>query len=147
MDISVGSARVRATPKYGGEIQVAFSMLKKYPQCLEFEAGLDEGEVEEEIAARDRAGEGEELEEFTPAEMQQSGHFLVARILQHKYQNGWRFLVKWAEPFTIADCTWEPLESFVIGKNRLNDVFEEYCLQHQLREALGIAQRRAARKE
>ena len=109
--------------------------------------GLDDGDV-----VMDGEGhledDGPMDVEMAPEEMADKGHFEVKGILKHKYrQGGWRFLVWWSPPYTVQDATWEPVESFVVGKNIVNEHFEKYCEDHQLGDAMKVARQLAARFE
>ena len=162
VDTFSGSVKVRASPKLGGEVIVGHSHLKIFPVEMELEEDLDMGEGEEELAKKDeelgqeeeewevvgeeleeKSGKEEPKEKMTQEEMRREGFYIVKKILKHKYEKGWRFLVLWDHPYTLADATWEPISSFVLEKNKLNEVFEEYCQEKKLEDVLSTARRRA----
>ena len=67
----------------------------------------------------------------------------VFRILDHKWRNGWKFLVWWKD-FPADQATWEPPQNFVSPNGAVNVVFKDYCLAKGLdsvfRKALGQSQ-------
>ena len=73
--------------------------------------------------------------EYTVQEAQELGFFNVEAILKDKYQQGWRFLVKW-ENFPLSSSTWEPIKCFMLPQGKLNSVFRKYCVENGLDELI-----------
>ena len=73
---------------------------------------------------------------MTPMEMADQGFFLVKRILDHKYKQGWRFLTLWAPPYGVEDATWEPIQSFILDdgiyKVKVNEALQDYISEKKL---------------
>ena len=67
---------------------------------------------------------------YDAKEMHRQGNYLVRSILQARYKQGWRFLVKW-QGYGTADSTWEPVKAFVLDGGRVNEVFARYWMEHQ----------------
>ena len=63
------------------------------------------------------------------------GYYNVAKVIKHKYQNGWKFLVEW-EGFPISASTWDPLTAFFLPNGSINSIFKEYCETHDLSNVL-----------
>ena len=55
-----------------------------------------------------------------------NGFYEVEAILQHKYQQGWKFLVEWKN-FPVSSATWEPPRHFRYPDGSYNTIFEDYC--------------------
>ena len=72
---------------------------------------------------------------MTPAEQEALGYYNVEKIIKHKFQQGWRFLVVW-EGFPVSAATWEPISAFVLPNGKVNQVFKEYCEERGLVEIL-----------
>ena len=125
------SVKVRASPKLGGEVEVNHEFLKKWPHTVLED---EEAFVFEECEEVEEDGEAQ-VEDMDVQEAEQVGFYHVERIVQHRYKQGWRFLVKW-EGWPIADSTWEPIRAFIQGGRVLNSKFVEYCNEHQLQAAL-----------
>ena len=68
-------------------------------------------------------------------EQAQIGYFNVFKIVKHKFQQGWKFLVWW-ENFPVSASTWEPISSFVHPNGSVNSVFKTYCLDNGLTNIL-----------
>ena len=64
--------------------------------------------------------------------------FIVKNILDHKYQNGWKFLIHW-EGFPPSQSTWEPCSSFIFDNGSVNENWEKYCLQKGLENVFSKA--------
>jgi hypothetical protein len=141
ISIAAHSVRVRASPRVGGEVEVAHEFLKRFPVLYD-----DSESDEEETQAAVLEDASNTVEEMTAEEAQEEGFYHVESILKHKYRKGWFFLTKW-ENWSLADSTWEPLKVFVLPDGRLNEKFQEYCLVHglerPLRDAASIAARRS----
>ena len=76
---------------------------------------------------------------MTTEEQAALGYYNVAKILKHKFQNGWKCLVCW-EGFPISASTWEPVNAFFLPNGTVNAIFKAYCedqnLTHVLQKAL-----------
>ena len=68
-------------------------------------------------------------------EQAEIGFFNVFKIVKHKFQQGWKFLVWW-ENFPVSASTWEPISSFVHPNGSVNSVFKSYCLENGLTNIL-----------
>ena len=144
--IQANSVKIRASPKLGGEVEVAHEHLKRYP--VHYDEGETEEEDEDEAVLEDeREGpkpEEEEKEEMTKDEAEAQGFFNVDSIVKHKYRKGWYFLTVW-EGWPVSDATWEPVKAFVQPDGRINTKFQEYCQakspERPLREAIRRANR------
>ena len=125
---------VRTSPKLGGEIEVSYAFLKKFPACYDDDMEEEANENDVDVAERDDANIQDQTEEMTVEEHAKEGFFMVEKIIKHKYKQGWRFLTMW-ENYGIDDATWEPISCFVHPDGRLNTIFKEYCEQHGLQHA------------
>ena len=140
------SLKIRASPKLGGEVDVAHEFLKRYP--LDPADSDSEGEDVEAIEEDER----QQTEEVpSPPEQdvnEAEGFFEVEEILKHKYHKGWYFLTKWRN-WPLGDSTWEPTRAFVHPRGALNEEFRRYCQEkgadRPLRDALKIIDRMQAR--
>jgi hypothetical protein len=72
---------------------------------------------------------------MTSEEQADIGFYNVYKIVKHKFQQGWKFLVWW-ENFPISASTWEPITSFLLPNGSVNSVFKDYCLEHKLTHIL-----------
>ena len=103
-----GGITTRCSPTLGGEVNVAHKYLKQWPFSLsvipdsesdeyEAEAANEDDELEpEETDQRDVRDEtGQSLPVYDAKEMHAQGNYLVESILQARYKQGWRFLLKW----------------------------------------------------
>lgn len=138
------SVIVRASPCFGGEIEVSHTVLKRWPFGEEDEDDeedcgfpLEGIKVEEDVEEED---EEEKEGEYSRKEAEAQGYYHVQKILKHRYKQGWRFLVKW-EGWPIEDSTWEPLKTFVSQDGSLNPKFLEYCTENRLEKILEQAKR------
>ena len=68
-------------------------------------------------------------------EQEKIGFYNVRKILKHKFQQGWKFLVWW-ENFPVSNATWEPIKSFLQPNGSVNSVFKDYCLENNLGNVL-----------
>ena len=131
------SVMVRASPKLGGDVEVAYAFLKKFPRGIESDED-EEPAVEERMAQEDEACSPNE-DQDQPMETESQGFYTVESILKHRYKQGWRFLTKW-ENWPVSDATWEPVKAFVEPGGPINATFREYCqrngLERPLRQAI-----------
>ena len=124
---------------------MAHKYLKQWPFSLtmtpdsesnEFEAEArnedEELEAEETDQTDERDQTGQSLRVYDVREMHAQGNYLVESILQARYKQGWRFLVKW-QGYGTADSTWEPVKAFVLDGGRVNEVFARFCMEYQPR--------------
>ena len=133
---------------------VSHTMLKRYPLEEEWEEEAEEEDAngdwelveEEEREDRDDGKEEVVEEEFSEDELKRKGRYVVEGILKHKFMGEWKFLVKWAAPWTLRDATWEPIESFVTEEGYLNENFIDYCKEKKLDEIMAMAQRKATKQ-
>ncbi len=133
------SVVVRASPCFGGEVEVSHNELKRWPFGQEDSDDEDFGfplEGLEEETKKEEEGE-EEDEEASPEGTPEREEEVVQDILKHRYKQGWRFLVKW-ERWSLEDSTWEPIKSFV-QEGVINSKFLDYCIAHDLKQVLEIA--------
>ena len=72
---------------------------------------------------------------MTPQEQADLGYYNVFKILKHKFQQGWKFLVQW-ENFPVSASTWEPISAFVLPNGSVNSIFKEYCEERGLQSIL-----------
>ena len=148
------AVKVRASPRLGGEIMVAHSMLKRFPLDEGWEEEEDAEEEWELVEEKGEQQEGDNDQEragvddiiISDEDMKNRGVYVVERILKHKFMGEWRFLVKWGDPYTIKDCTWEPIDSFIVDNGWLNETFVDYCKEKKLDEIMSIARKKAARR-
>ena len=111
-----GSVKIRASPRLGGEVVVAHSMLKAFPLEDGWEEDEDdpeeadwemisedpeadpEADAQEEPEVEEKTSEEDQevqIEDMNEGEMQKTGHFMVEKILKDKFcQGGWPFLVQ-----------------------------------------------------
>jgi hypothetical protein len=136
---------VRASPKVGGEVEVAHEFLKRFPLPHDESDSSDEEEIQAAVLENEENNDDVVVEEMTEKEAMEEGFYHVANILKKKYRKGWYFLTSW-ENWPLADATWEPVKTFVLPDGRINEKFKEYCqaqnLDRPLREAAKLADRR-----
>ena len=115
---------------------MAHAHLKRYPVCEEGDEDIWEALADEAASAMDQdAGVAEEEvplnNELQPEEL------IVEAILKHRYQQGWRFLTKpWGYP--IGDCVRETPHSFAVLKDKINELYANYCETHGLTTPLAL---------
>ena len=155
-DVGSSSVKVRASPRFGGEIEVGFPFLKRYTLMDEHDLDLegfddemaaeedelnndqDEDMTSELGGAEDSEGEGQ-LPDMDAKEMKAKGFYKVEAILRSKYRHGWRFLVKW-EGYSMAEPTWEPYTAFILDQGNVSSVFRDYCHANELQKVLKLAE-------
>ena len=141
--VTGGGITARYSPTLGGEVNVAHKYLKPWPFSLSMNPDSEPHEFEAEAANEDEELEAEETDQrdvrdetgqslpvYDVKEMHAQGKYLVESILQARYKQGWRFLVKW-QGYGTADSTWEPMRAFVLDGGRVNEVFARFCMEHQ----------------
>ena len=103
------------------------------------ETVIDDSEVldDEEIPNNPDVQEPQ-AEIMSPAEQEALGFYNVARIVKHKFQQGWKFLVVW-EGFPVSAATWEPISAFALPNGSVNCVFKTYCEERGLADILNKA--------
>ena len=140
-NVKSNCVEIHASQILGGNVEVAYAFLKRYPLEIYDDEQIDDTEMEE-IAKEDEenAPQVEPKMEFSEKEHQERGYFLVEKILKHKYKQGYFFLVKW-ENYALEDSTWEPIKAFVFEDGRINEIFKRYCEDHKLEQAWKIALR------
>ena len=131
-----------ASPSLGGLIEVAIHMCKKWIINLMKESVLTEPNIEDEIDLTDfnpsssSDNSNPPMEDVMTVDEQAAlGYYNVAKIIKHKFQNGWKFLVVW-EGFPISASTWEPITAFLLPNGSVNSIFKEYCETHDLSNVL-----------
>ena len=140
LKVRFNSLQILCSPSLGGLIEVALSMCKKWSVGL-YENVLEEefGDFDIEYSTENGQQSKNEEQPMTTEEQEALGFYNVEKILKHKYQQGWKFLVAW-ENFPISASTWEPISSFLHPNGSLNSVFKRYCeekkLENVLRQAL-----------
>jgi len=132
-EVHFNSLVVMASPSLGGLVKVSLSMIKRWRDVFD----LDE---EEEVIVPEE--EEEQVEEMNDDEMAEEGFYNVESILKHKFQQGWRFLVKW-EGYPVENSTWEPVKNFIQSSGVVNSKFKEYCLEKGLE---GVLQKALGRR-
>ena len=155
-DVGPSSVKVRASPRFGGEIEVGFPFLKRYTLMDEYDLDLEgfddemaaeedelNGDQDEDMtselgSAEDSEGEGQ-LPDMDAKEMKAKGFYKVEAILRSKYRHGWRFLVKW-EGYSMAEATWEPYTAFILDQGNVSSVFRDYCHANELQKVLKLAE-------
>ena len=161
-DVGPSSIKVRASPRFGGEIEDGFPFLKRYTVMDEYDLDLegfdDEVAAEEDElnddqdedmtlelrSAEDSEGEGQ-LPDMDTKEMKAKGFYKVEAILRSKYRHGWRFLVKW-EGYSMAEATWEPYTAFFLDQRNVNSVFRDYCHANGLQRVLKLAETKSKKE-
>ena len=140
LKVHFNSLQVLASPSLGGLIDVAMHMCKKWTVDLMEESVIDDGDVVDDMENPlvTPTNESEKDEVMTPAEQEALGFYNVSRIIRHKYQQGWKFLVVW-EGFPVSAATWEPISAFFHPNGRVNSVFKEFCEERGLTEILNKA--------
>ena len=125
-----------SSPHLGGLIDVTFHQCKRWSDLVEiiFE------ETDDEIVAQEDQESGPKAPEpdpqvFTREEAEEMGFYNVEAILKHKYQQGWKFSVKW-ENFPVSSATWEPWPAFVVPNGSVNQVFQIFCERQGLVDIL-----------
>ena len=122
-----------ASPSLGGVIDVPLEMCKKWELEMSDEIFSDPDFVLENFEeAREPENDVQIMDEDEQAQI---GYFNVFKIVKHKFQQGWKFLVWW-ENFPISASTWEPISSFVHPNGSVNSVFKAYCLDNGLTNIL-----------
>ena len=155
-DVGPSSVEVRASPRFGGKIEVSFPFLKRYTLMDEYDLDLeglddkmaaegdelnddqDEDMTSELGGAEDSEGEGQ-LPDMDAREMKAKGFYKVEAILRPKYMHGWRFLVKW-EGYSMAEATCEPYTVFFLDQGNVSLVFRDYCHANKLQKVLKLAE-------
>ena len=153
--VGLGSVHCRVSPLLGGNIEVDFKQLKRYPPTIEeweeddligltdVQASImDEGT---DIIQDAQASEVQPEQKAATSEPEADSpipeiSYTVESILSHKYRHTWRFLVHWRGE-SLEDSTWEPYSNFVLDDGSLNKDFKQYCVQNQLQEALSKAEK------
>ena len=155
-DVGPSSVKVRASPRFGGEIEVDFPFLKRYTLMDEYNENLesfdDEGAAEvdelnddqnEDMTAELGSAEVSEgkgqLPDMDTKEMKAKGFYKLEAILRSKYRHGWRFLVMW-EGYSMAEATWEPYTAFILDQGNVSSVFRDYCNANELQRVLKLAE-------
>lgn len=129
------SLEVMASPSLGGVISVPLEMCKKWDLQLDEEVFRGEEVFEEPEEPAPLPISGQEDEIMDEAEQAEIGFYNVFKILKHKFQQGWKFLVWW-ENFPMSASTWEPVSNFVQPNGSVNSVFKAYCLENNLTSIL-----------
>ena len=142
--VKFNSLQVMASPSLGGLIEVAIHMCKKWVINLMEESVLTEPNIEDEIdltdfnpsSSSENSTSNPPMEDVMTVDEQAAlGYYNVAKIIKHKFQNGWKFLVVW-EGFPISASTWEPITAFLLPNGSVNSIFKEYCETHDLSNVL-----------
>lgn len=108
-------------------------------------AAEDEENMDDHDAAADDVREPT-AQEMTEEEMKAKGYFVVEQIVRGEYRHGqWRFLTAW-RGFSVTEQTWEPVSAFVLGKDKLNAKFVDFCEKHGLPQPLNQAKRIARQR-
>ena len=163
--VTGGGITARCSPTLGGEVNVAHKYLKQWPFSLSVNPDSELDEFEAEAANEDEELEAEETDQrdvreetgqslplYDVKEMHAQSNYLVESILQARYKQGWRFLVKW-QGYGTADSTWEPVRAFVLDGGRVNEVFARFCMEDQprynsaLKKCRELSQRLQKKKE
>ena len=133
-DVSPSSVKVRASPRFGGGIEVGFPFTLMDEYDLDLEGFDDEVAAEEEELNDDQdedmtselgsaelsEGEGQ-LPDMDAQEMKAKGPYKVEGIFRSKYRS-WTFLVKW-EGYSMAEATWDPYTAFILDQGNVSSVF------------------------
>ena len=161
-DVGPSSVKIRASPRFGGKVEVGFPFLKGYTLMEEYDLDLggfdnkmaaeedelnddqDEDMTSELMSTEDSEGEGQ-LPDLNRKEMKAKGIYKVEAILRSKYRHGWRFLVKW-EGYSMAEAKWEPYTAFILDQGNVSSVFSEYCIANGLPKVLKLAEFRSRKK-
>ena len=138
-----GGITARCLPTFGREVNISRKYLKQWrfslsvthdseSDELQAEAANEDEELgTEETDARDVRDEtGQSVPVYDAKEMHAQGNYLVESILQVRYKQGSRFLVRW-QGYGTADSAWEPVKAFVLDGGRVNEVFTCFCMEHQ----------------
>ena len=141
-EVRHNTAKVAASPNLGGEVLVTFDQLKHWNSLLDYDDSDDEGfepdmgeseQIEVEEPSPPQAGVAD-METNTvqgQTETVVSDFYEVERILNHKYQQGWKFLTQWKN-YPVTSATWEPPKHFVMPDGHLNEIFSDYVRAHSL---------------
>ena len=134
--VTTGTVHVMAAPKLGGLMRVAHAHLKRYPVCEEGDGDIWEALADEAASAIDQ--DARVAEEEVPLDNElQPEELIVEAILKHRYKQGWRFLTKF-RGYPIGDCVWETPHSFAVSKDKINDLYANYCETHGITTPLAL---------
>ena len=127
-----------ASPSLGGMIDVALHMCKKWD--LAFDTYLDDPPSDDEdeiveLSSQVLPSASPQVEDPSMEVDENQGYFNVHKILKHKFQQGWEFLIWW-EGLPITAATFEPISSFFFPNSLVNSVFKAYCLERGLTHIL-----------
>ncbi len=123
-----------ASPSLGGMVDVAQHMCKKWD--LAFDLYLDEplsDDDNDDIV--EISNPNPQVEDIEVNMDTDEAYYNVYKILKHKYQQGWKFLVWW-ENFPPSASTWEPISAFSLPNGAINSIFKQYCLENGLTNIL-----------
>ena len=79
-------------------------------------------------------------------EMAKKGFYLVKSVIQHRYCQGWRFVIL-SEGFGVEKAAWEPFSAFVLPEGRLNSLLVDSLSHNNLRELLRVAETLASQEK
>ena len=136
--VHFNSLQLSASPSLGGVIDVAMYMCKKWTVKLLEEQALDDPEIQEEDEDLKEAPAEDQQEQnvvMSPEEQEALGFYNVSKIIKHKFQQGWKFLVV-REGFPISAATWEPITAFLLPNGSVNCIFKKYCEERGLADLL-----------
>ena len=141
---------VRCSPRLGSELLCAPKQLSHYhsPDDLSWdEWRLSDSEVERiDLENAPSPEEADELEEMTADEMAVDGCYVVAGIVRHEYNQGWKFLTLW-DGYGLSEATWEPMSAFIRRDGSINPIFCSYLVENNEGQLLTRAETLSQRKK
>ena len=128
LKVKFNMLQIMASPSLGGVIDVALHMCKKWSLDL-YETIFDNPELDDDVQdpISDSMIPPNTDEIMSSDDAADIGYFNVHKLMKHKFQQGWKFLVWW-ENFPASQATWEPISAFILPNGSVNLVFKQYCL-------------------
>ena len=124
---------VRCRPRLGGELLCAPKQLRHYHPPDDFswdEWRLSDSKVERiDLESAASLEEADELEEMTADEMAVDGYYVVAGIVRHESQQGWKCLTLW-DGYGLFEATWELMSAFIHPDGSINPIFRSYLVEN-----------------
>jgi putative transposase len=136
INVAFNSIEVMASPSLGGPVIVSTADCKKWSTQIYDVPVIDiPDDIPDDVPTHDLAmGPDQDVDMEDPGEAPE-GEYRVKRILDHRWRNGWRFLVWW-ENFPADQATWEPTKNFVSANGTVNQQWKDYCLANDLQKVL-----------
>jgi transposase InsO family protein len=134
LKVKFNSLQIMASPSLGGMIDVALHMCKRWDVELNNENFVDDFVEDVQESQQPPTSSNDDLV-MSSEEQAQLGFYNVYKILKHKFQQGWKFLVWW-ENFPASASTWEPISAFMLPNGSINTIFKDYCVENGLTNVL-----------